>query len=71
MTGIAERFQSFGYRVIVVPEIATMVFGGGLTLANCSVAQITKIEVAMLRMQMQVEDQFLAAAAAHDVPTVF
>lgn len=70
MTKLTERLQGFGFRVIVVPEVATAVFGGGITLANCTEQQVAQIEVAMLRLQMSLEDQFIHAAEAHTMPTV-
>lgn len=67
---ISERFRSRGFGVYVVPEAATLLFGGGCTFAEQTLEQITVFQAALLRTQMALEDSFCKVAAAASRPSV-
>lgn len=59
--------QRMGFRVMCVPEAATLLVTGGMQWnSNIVVAQ----QAALLRTQLALEDQFYALAVASGVPTI-
>lgn len=58
MSRIAERLESLGLRVFIVPESATLLFKGGLSFANTTPAQVVDLQGAMLDTTASLEDSF-------------
>lgn len=67
---ISERLTSVGYQVYLVPEVATMVFGGGVSLAGAGPIVTAKSELAMVTLQLQLEGTFERIAEASEKRTV-
>ncbi len=67
---IRERLESFGFRVFLVPETATILLSGGATFQGATPDQVHAIEVGVLRSQMALEDAFLHVAASYGDPAV-
>jgi CYTH domain-containing protein/predicted ATPase len=67
---IRERLESFGFRVYLVPESATLLLTGGVSVAGASPEQILAFEAALLRAQMALEEAFLQVAASTGAPSV-
>lgn len=72
MSRIAERLESLGFRVFMVPETPTMLFQGGFTLHDVTPAQIVELETVLLSTVMDTEDSFRRIASVYANPkTVF
>jgi CYTH domain-containing protein/predicted ATPase len=72
MARIAERLESLGFRVFMVPETPTMLFQGGFSLHDVTSAQIVELETVLLTTVMQTEDSFRRIASVYANPkTVF
>jgi len=72
MTRIAERLESLGFRVFMVPETPTMLFQGGFSLADVTQAQVVDLETVLLTTVMNTEDSFRRIAGVYGEPkTVF
>jgi CYTH domain-containing protein/predicted ATPase len=67
---IRERLESFGVRVYLVPEAATLLITGGASVQGAGPAQILALEAAILRTQMALEDAFHRIATAAEAPAV-
>lgn len=67
---IRERLEAFGFRVYLVPESATLLLTGGVSVAGASPEHILAFEAALLRAQIALEDAFLQVAASTGAPTV-
>lgn len=67
---IHERLESFGFRVLLVPEAATMLISGGATVKNATAEQIFAFESALVHAQIALEDAFLRVARSSETPTV-
>jgi len=58
MSKLSLRLQNMGFAVFVVPEIATLTITGGADPGSYSKAQHRDWEVAVLRLQLHLEDGF-------------
>lgn len=66
MARIAERLESLGLRVLVVPESATLLFKGGLSFANTTPSQVVGLQGAMLDTALSLEKSFETIAKTGD-----
>jgi len=64
ITRIAERLESLGFRVFMVPETPTMLFQGGFTLHDVDASQIVQLETVLLEMNALPENALTAYRAA-------
>jgi CYTH domain-containing protein/predicted ATPase len=72
MARIAERLESLGFRVFMVPETPTMLFQGGFSLHDATPAQVVQLETVLLTTVMHTEDSFRQIASVYANPkTVF
>jgi CYTH domain-containing protein/predicted ATPase len=62
MTQLAARLNERGFLVYVVPEAATLLLGGGISLAGLSPSEIVGFQGRLIRLQMLLEDTFEAQA---------
>eukprot|EP00998_Keelungia_sp_KM082_P002418 NODE_1294_length_1391_cov_55.231013_g1283_i0.p1 GENE.NODE_1294_length_1391_cov_55.231013_g1283_i0~~NODE_1294_length_1391_cov_55.231013_g1283_i0.p1 ORF type:complete len:421 (+),score=70.15 NODE_1294_length_1391_cov_55.231013_g1283_i0:55-1317(+) len=66
-TALAELirvFESQGVAVLCVPEAATLLINGGVTFVGASADQCREYQIALLRLQLQLEHSFVQAAIA-------
>jgi CYTH domain-containing protein/thymidylate kinase len=66
LSRIAERLEALGYRVLMVPEAATMLFKGGLSFVNTTPAQVVDLQGVMLDATRSLEQAFEDIAEAGD-----
>jgi hypothetical protein len=70
LASIRERLTGLGFRVYTVPEAATLYINGGVAFASIrSPAEMKAAQVGM-RLQMALEESFVAAARASGRPSV-
>ena len=63
MSRISSFLRQRGFRVFVVPEAATMLFGGGISFADLgTVASRLEFQTSLLKTQMLLEDCFVGMA---------
>ena len=67
---ISQRMQGMGFRVYRVPEAATLLFGSGVSAANCTIDQQVIIQDGILRLMMALEDAVYAIASATGQPSI-
>lgn len=67
---LSERLRARGFAVYVVPEAATIFWTGGASLAGASAAQVAVFQASLLRVQLALEDAFVALARAGGRPAV-
>lgn len=67
---VSDRLSSLGFRVFLVPEAATMMFGGGATLRETTPEQLFTFQASLLRLQLALEESFLALARSAGQPAV-
>lgn len=67
---LSGRLESFGFRVFLVPEAATLLFSGGASLAGASAEQIVAFQGNLIRLQLSLEDSFVRLAQSSDAPSV-
>lgn len=74
MARLTERLASWGYRVFVVPEAASMIITGGVSdivrLAREEPRRFNAVQRHLLRTQRSLRDRFRALASEFDEPTV-
>jgi len=71
MAAISERLTALGYQVFVVPEVATLLVTGGLTLATPRTPhEWMEIQTNILDLQIKLEDTFENLAQTSDKPAV-
>jgi CYTH domain-containing protein/predicted ATPase len=64
LAAISDRLQGLGFRVYRVPEAATLLLGGGVSVHDASPEQLLEIQAQMLRVIMALEDAFCTVACA-------
>mmetsp|Transcript_10971 Transcript_10971/g.12584 ORF Transcript_10971/g.12584 Transcript_10971/m.12584 type:complete len:438 (-) Transcript_10971:66-1379(-) len=62
--------QRTGIKVYTVPEAATLLVGGGLEWSNMTSEKVVEYQLALLRVQVALEDQFFAVARASRQPAI-
>jgi len=70
LAAVRERLASHGFRVYLVPEVATLLALGGVPLGGNTPEQLALLEASILQAQMALEDAFRSAAAAGTGPAV-
>lgn len=70
LSKLAERLEGFGYRVLCVPESATMLFKGGMSFADLGSSQVLLLQEVMMRTTIALEDSFDAVSKAYGGKTV-
>jgi len=70
LSRVADRLEALGYRVFLVPEVATILLTGGVSLAGIDPAGLLRFEGHLLKLQLDLEDRFLALAREVDAPAV-
>lgn len=65
ITKVADQLREKGYTVFIVPEAATLIFGGGgdLNLGNYSDKNKIKFQYYLIMLQMYLEDLFTGIAS--------
>jgi CYTH domain-containing protein/predicted ATPase len=67
---IAERLQSLGLGVYLVPEAYTLLNTGGASARGASTEQLLRFQASQLRLMIAMEDAFLEIARAAGRPAV-
>lgn len=70
LSAITDRLQGLGFHVYRVPETATILLGGGVSMGDVSPSQMVGIQAEMLHVMMALEDSFLAVASATGRPSI-
>eukprot|EP00455_Lapot_gusevi_P041466 TRINITY_DN4809_c0_g3_i1.p1 TRINITY_DN4809_c0_g3~~TRINITY_DN4809_c0_g3_i1.p1 ORF type:complete len:390 (+),score=99.00 TRINITY_DN4809_c0_g3_i1:88-1257(+) len=70
LTILRDRFSDMGWKVYVVPEAATLLFGGGLSFPEMTEAQRKYFQTHLLRLMVQMEDSFHEIAKLGDQKTL-
>jgi CYTH domain-containing protein/predicted ATPase len=70
LSAIAERMQGLGFGVYRVPETATLLLGGGVSVRDVSPSQLVGIQEGILRVMMGMEDVFHAIARSTGRPAI-
>lgn len=60
---VSERLRSRGFQVYVVPEVATLMKGGGCSFADLNQEQVLNFQTQLLKTQLALEESFLNVAA--------
>ena len=67
---LRERLNERGYSVFVVPEVPSILIGGGAQLGSLSEAAFKAFETDVLSLQLAFENTFLSLAKADAKPSV-
>ena len=67
---LSEWLEGLGFLVFRVPEAATLLFGGGASLAGASLDEVLHFQARLLRLQMALEESFLLLADKSGQPSV-
>mmetsp|Transcript_41743 Transcript_41743/g.69538 ORF Transcript_41743/g.69538 Transcript_41743/m.69538 type:complete len:470 (-) Transcript_41743:304-1713(-) len=67
---VQERMRAAGFRVFMVPEAATMMLMGGVTLEGFSTEQVVRFQANLIKVQMAIEDAFTDLARSTRQPSV-
>ena len=70
MSNITDRLRSLGFNVFVVPEVATMLILGGISLLDADPSVVMMKQAAMLETQLSLEKTFVKMASMSDRSTV-
>lgn len=70
LSHVTERLRSLGYRVLIVPEAATLFIMAGVVLNNLESSELLQVQSAMARTILALEDSFLEIAKASSEPAV-
>lgn len=72
ITKIKEEFTHMCFRVLALPEVATMVSKAGININTSQMSLEEKImqEAFILRMKIFMEDEFYKLASKNDQPTI-
>jgi CYTH domain-containing protein/predicted ATPase len=70
LASITDRLQGLGFQVYRVPETATLLLGGGVSVRGASPGQLVGIQAEVLHVMMALEDAFGAVAALTGRPAV-
>lgn len=62
--------QRTGIKVYTVPEAATLLVGGGLEWKDMTYEKVIEYQLALLRVQVALEDQLFAIARANNQPSL-
>lgn len=70
LSKLSERLEGMGYRVLCVPEAATMLFKGGLSFEGMGSSQAVLLQKAMLETNLRLEQTFEDIANVYPDKTV-
>src|SRR5262249_12820074 len=70
LASITDRLQGLGFQVYRVPEAATLLLGGGVSVRNTSPDRLVGIQAEMVRVIMALEDAFHTIASGTGRPSV-
>ncbi len=70
LSHIQDRFQSLGYKVYIVPELATTFILGGINPRQLSPKQYFQFQLELLKSQLKLEDSFIELANNSETPTL-
>jgi CYTH domain-containing protein len=70
LSSIAERMQGLGFHVYRVPETATLLLGGGVSVRDVSPSHLVGVQEGILRVMMGMEDVFATLARAAGRPAI-
>jgi CYTH domain-containing protein len=70
LSTVTDRLEGLGFQVYRVPEAATLLLGGGISVRDASPVQLLGIQAQMLRVIMALEDGFYAVARGTGRPSV-
>src|SRR5262245_12975962 len=70
LSSIAERMQGLGFQVYRIPETATLLLGGGVSVADVSTSQLVGIQEGILHVMMALEDTFHGIARSTGRPAI-
>jgi CYTH domain-containing protein/predicted ATPase len=70
LSRIAERMESLGFQVYQVPEAATLLLGGGVSVRDLSSTGLIELQQNVLRVMMALEDAFHALARSSGRPSI-
>lgn len=62
MSQLADWLRERGFLVYVVPEVATLLLGGGISLGGLGASEMAAFQGRLIRLQMQLEESFEAQA---------
>ena len=67
---LRRGFEEKGYAVFVVPEIPSLLIGGGANLGSLALDDFKQFETNVLTLQLGFENAFIALARASEKPSV-
>lgn len=67
---LSERLEGFGYRVLCVPEAATMLFKAGMSFEGMGDSQVLMLQKTMLETNLRLEQSFDDIAKMYPEKTV-
>jgi len=69
---LSLHLKQIGYRVLLVPEAATILMKGGALIQtpNMSIASAVKFQISLMKLQMNLEDIFVDIAQSSESPTI-
>mmetsp|Transcript_12995 Transcript_12995/g.20144 ORF Transcript_12995/g.20144 Transcript_12995/m.20144 type:complete len:175 (+) Transcript_12995:536-1060(+) len=69
---LSLHLKQIGYRVLQVPEAATILMKGGALIQtpNMSFSNAVKFQISLMKLQMNLEDIFVEIAQSSDIPTI-
>jgi CYTH domain-containing protein len=70
LSAISERMRGLGFDVYRIPETATLLLGGGVSVRDLSPAQLVGVQEGMLRVMMNMEDVFYSLARSTGRPAL-
>lgn len=70
LSHITDRFQSLGYKVYVMPEMATTFILGGVNPRELEGENYFRFQSALTKAQLALEDSFLESAKASNKPSI-
>lgn len=70
LSAVTDRLGGLGFQVYRVPEAATLLLGGGVSVRDTAPDHLLGVQAQMLRVIMSLEDAFYAVAKATGRPAV-
>jgi predicted ATPase len=69
---LSIHLKQIGYRVLLVPEAATLLMNGGALIQTptMGIASQVKFQISLMKLQMNLEDIFVDIAQSSDIPTI-
>ena len=69
---LSLHLKQIGYRVLLVPEAATLLMKGGAMIQTPSMrlSSAVKFQISLMKLQMNLEDIFVDIAQSSDTPTI-